>query len=133
MYVISLFLLGSPLIIKTVTGYSLFINKDRKKRFALRIAQKTLKNSKNDEPFELSASVIHSYLNNKLSLHSKNLDQAKLESYLSAHLVDSKIKEVVEIIKTCDAGRYSFESSGKRKTILKDVNELLVNIDKDLK
>ena len=133
MYVISLFLLGSPLIIKTVTGYSLFINKDRNKRFALRIAQKTLKNSKNDEPFELSASVIHSYLNNKLSLHSKNLDQAKLESYLSAHLVDSKIKEVVEIIKTCDAGRYSFESSGKRKTILKDVNELLVNIDKDLK
>ena len=133
MYVISLFLLGSPLIIKTVTGYSLFINKDRKKRFALRIAQKTLKNSKNDEPFELSTNVIHSYLNNKLSVHSKNLDQAKLESYLSAHLVDSKIKEVVEIIKTCDAGRYSFESSGKRKTILKDVNELLVNIDKDLK
>ena len=133
MYVISLFLLGSPLIIKTLTGYSLFLNKDRKKRFALRIAQKTLKNSKNDEPFELSTNVIHSYLNNKLSVHSKNLDQAKLESSLSAHLVDSKIKKVVEIIKTCDAGRYSFESSEKRKTILKDVNELLVNIDKDLK
>ena len=97
------------------------------------LPQKTLKISNKDEPFELSASVIHSYLNNKLSLHSKNLDQTKLESFLSAYLEDSKIKELVEIIKTCDAGRYSFESSEERKTILKDVNELLVKIDKDLK
>ena len=125
MYVISLFLLGSPFIIKRVTGYSLFINKDRKKRFALRIAQKTLKNSKNDEPFELSASVIHSYLNNKLSLHSKNLDQAKLESYLSAHLVDSKIKFIVKFFSLCCHKYNSFISVFILKIIIIFVSKYL--------
>ena len=80
----------------------------------------------------LSANVIFSHFKNKLSLPSKNLDPATLENILDSYLEDSQIKKIKEIIRICDAGRYSFESNEKRKTILKDVNDILVSIDKDL-
>ena len=131
LYLISFLFLVAPFLIKMVTGYSLFINKDREKRFALRIAQKNLKNKDKNDPFEVSANVIYSYFKNKLSLSSKNLDPTTLENILYSHLEDSQIKKIIKIIKICDAGRYSFESNQKRKTILKDVNDMLAGIDKD--
>ena len=130
-YLFSFFFLGAPFLHKKVTGYSLFINNDRKKRFALRIAQKNLKNLNKHDPFEVSANVIYSYFKNKLSLELKNLDPPTLEKILSSHLEEIQIKKITKIIKICDAGRYSFESNEKRKTILKDVNNILVSIDKD--
>ncbi len=132
LYFLSFLFLGVPFFIKKATGYSLFINKDWKKRFALSVAKKNLKNFKKHDPFEVSANVIFSYFKNKLSLPSKNLDPATLENILDSYLEDSQIKKIKEIIRICDAGRYSFESNEKRKTILKDVNDILVSIDKDL-
>lgn len=129
-YLVSFIFLFVPSLIKKATGYSLLINRDRNKRFALRKAQRSLVNSNEYDPFELSANVIHTYFRNKLSLKTKNLDLAKIENILHPHLDVDNIKKVIDIIKICDFGRYSFESNEKRKTILKDVNDLLVNIDK---
>ena len=116
---------------KKTIGYSIFISEDRKKRFALSFAQKKIKNKNNYDPFELSADTIYSYFKNRLSLPSKNLDPKELQTILTPFLEQNKINEITEILKICDAGRYSPQGDQKEHDILHEVVKVLAKIDKE--
>ncbi|MBJ12897.1 MAG: hypothetical protein CMG62_07480 [Candidatus Marinimicrobia bacterium] len=131
LYMFSIFLIVAPFLTKKTIGYSIFISEDRKKRFALSFAQKKIKNKNNYDPFELSADTIYSYFKNRLSLPSKNLDPKELQTILTPFLEQNKINEITEILKICDAGRYSPQGDQKEHDILHEVGKVLAKIDKE--
>ena len=103
----------------------------RQAKNALPLALKSL-NKKVEDPFSYTISIINHYFKSKLFLSTTNLDGMTLEKQLSGKVNEKLIIELILIIKICDSGRFSPDSSKKMNTIQADALDLLKRIDNEL-
>ena len=103
----------------------------RQAKNALPLALKSL-NKKVEDPFSYTISIINHYFKSKLFLSTTNLDGMTLEKQLSGKVNEKLIIELILIIKICDSGRFSPDSSQKMNTIQADALDLLKRIDNEL-
>ncbi|NHZ85133.1 MAG: hypothetical protein GWP19_04545 [Planctomycetia bacterium] len=104
----------------------------RKSKSALRRAFKKLRKSDGDQ-FTNTSNAVYGYLKDKMQLTSDKLDPLKVNSVLREKINDDKLIEAtVDLLKTCDAGRFAPGGDVTRqklikrtKTILKRLNAVL--------
>ena len=104
----------------------------RKSKSALKRAFKKLRKSDGDQ-FTNTSNAVYGYLKDKLQLSSDKLDPLKVKSVLSEKInEESIIDNLMDLLKTCDAGRFApggdvtRQKLNKRtKTILKRLNAVL--------
>jgi len=131
-YSTSIFIFVLPLFLSKYTGYMLSTADARQVRGSLRESLKLLKKIDND-PFETASNAVYFYLKNKLLLKSHNLDPVSVEKVLTGLIEKDLIKEIVEILQLCDAGRFSPENILKKEIILGEISDLLKRLDKELR
>lgn len=102
----------------------------RRSRSALRKAQKALKGTHAD-PFAASAHIIYIYLKDRFLLISENLDPRTVDELLRDRIDADDRKDLVKLLKTCDAGRYAPGAAQAQSTLIHDAHSLLKRIDRD--
>ena len=109
----------------------LFKVDDRRRKNAIKKSLKILK-TKNHDSFSIASKAIYVFLQDRLLLSTKNLDPITVNRIL-INLIDDKIlEELINILKICDAGKYSATHKEemdmiipKTKNILKKINKVL--------
>ncbi len=131
-YLLSLILILLPSLILKIRSNRLSSEDLRKSKSALRRAIKRLRKADGDQ-FTNTSNAVYGYLKDKLQLTSDKLDPLKVKSILSKKITDkSIIDNLVDLLKTCDAGRFAPGGEvtrqkliKKTKTILKQLNAVL--------
>lgn len=131
-YLLSLILLILPLLIFKIHANRLSTEDLRKSKSALRRAFKRLRKSDGDQ-FTNTSNTVYGYLKDKMQLTSDKLDPLKVSSILSGKITNkSIIDNLMDLLKTCDAGRFAPGGDVTRqklikrtKTILKRLNAVL--------
>lgn len=131
-YLLSLILLILPLLIFKIHANRLSTEDLRKSKSALRRAFKRLRKSDGDQ-FTNTSNAVYGYLKDKMQLTSDKLDPLKVSSILSGKITNkSIIDNLMDLLKTCDAGRFAPGGDVTRqklikrtKTILKRLNAVL--------
>ena len=131
-YLLSLILILLPSLILKIRSNRLSSVDLRKSKSALRRAIKRLRKSDGDQ-FTNTSNAVYGYLKDKLQLTSDKLDPLKVKSILSKKITDkSIIDNLMDLLKTCDAGRFAPGGEvtrqkliKKTKTILKQLNAVL--------
>tara|TARA_Y100000768_G_scaffold113030_1_gene83305 strand:- start:4738 stop:6459 length:1722 start_codon:yes stop_codon:yes gene_type:complete len=131
-YLISLSILMAPFMINKFTGYRLATANDRKINNALKLSMKTLNNNFHDNPFELASKSLYSYLKNKFSLNSDNLDITRVREILNDKIDKELCNEIIKILTTCDRGRFSPEAIDKGYGIIDEMRILLKRVDRHI-
>ncbi len=103
----------------------------RKSKSAFKNSIKQIK-SKETDSFSKIAQVIYTYLRERLFLRTQNLDARLVEKELTNTLSDSILRELVAIIKRCDAGQFAPGSAGDIQSVREQVIFLLGKIEKEL-
>lgn len=103
----------------------------RQSKSALKRVRKKLSKLKND-PFTHIPRIIFTYAKEKLILHSDKMDALKLAAELKGIVSEDNIKELVLIIKSCDAGRFAPDKNIPQKTLKMRTMEILKKIDREL-
>ena len=83
--------------------------------------------------FLVASKAIYIYVQEKLLLSSKNLDPTAVKRLLKNYVDDIKLKELISILKICDAGRYSPTYKEELDTIIPKTKNILKSIDKVFK
>ena len=91
-----------------------------------------MKNYDENNAFQAASHSCYIYLKDKLNLPSKNLDPAVVKQIL-----DNKLEKVIynklnDLLLICDEGKYSPDSKEKEKNIIKEMEQVLKQIDKNL-
>ncbi len=131
-YLLSLSLIILPSLIFKIYANRLSSEDLRKSKSALKRAFKKLRKSDGDQ-FTNTANAVYGYLKDKIQLTSDKLDPLKVNSILKEKVDDDKlIIALIDLLKTCDAGRFAPGGDvtrgkliKKTKTILKRLNALL--------
>jgi len=131
-YLLSLILILLPSLILKIRSNRLSSVDLRRSKSALRRAIKRLRKSDGDQ-FTNTSNAVYGYLKDKLQLTSDKLDPLKVKSILSKKITDkSIIDNLMDLLKTCDAGRFAPGGEvtrqkliKKTKTILKQLNAVL--------
>ena len=63
--------------------------------------------TKNPDSFNIASKAIYTYIQERLLLSSKNLDPTTAKRLLTNYVDDITLKELINILKICDAGKYS--------------------------
>ena len=71
-------------------------------------------------------------LENKLILSTHNLDPASVENYLSDQIPSESLRNILDLLKVCDAGKYAPGGMEREATILKDMAVGMKQIDRIL-
>ena len=130
-YIVSIAIFIFPILISQVTGYRLATEESRQVRGALRHTLRELKKT-NGDPFETASRAIYSYFKNKLLLPTQNLDPAGVKALLEPHLSEEPMKELLSLLKDCDAGRFAPGGLEREPEILSNTEALLRRIDRQL-
>ena len=131
-YIVSIFLFSLPYLTEIFTGYSLSTEVDKRRKNALRVNLKKLKNNSASNPFEISSNIVYSYLKDKLNLPSVNLDPSKVRVVLKNRVDNKLCNQLVGLLIICDEGKYSPSVKEKKEDITDEVTELLSILDKEL-
>ena len=131
-YLFSVFLIILPSLIFKIHANRLSSVDLRKSKSALRRAFKKLRKSNVDQ-FTNTSNAVYGYLKDKMQLTSDKLDPLKVKSILNEKITDkSIIDNLMDLLKTCDAGRFAPGGDvtrqkliKKTKTILKRLNAVL--------
>jgi hypothetical protein len=131
-YILSLILIILPSLMFKIHASRLSSEDFRKSKSALKRAFKKLRKSDGDQ-FTTTSNAVYGYLKDKLQLSSDKLDPLKVKSVLSEKITNkSLIDNLMELLKTCDAGRFAPGGEVTRhklkkitKTILKRLNAVL--------
>lgn len=131
-YLLSVILMILPSLIFKIYANRLSTEDLRKSKSALRRAFKKLRKSDGDQ-FTNTSNAVYGYLKDKMQLTSDKLDPLKVNSVLREKINDDKLIEAtVDLLKTCDAGRFAPGGDVTRqklikrtKTILKRLNAVL--------
>ena len=130
-YYLSIIIFLLPIILTKIMKIKLFKVDDRRRKNAIKKSLKILK-TKNHDSFSTASKAIYVFLQDKLLLSTKNLDPITVNRIL-INLIDDKIlEELINILKICDAGKYSATHKEemdmiipKTKNILKKINKVL--------
>ena len=131
-YLLSVILIILPSVIFKIRANRLSSEEFRKSKNALRRAFKRLRKSDGDQ-FTNTSNAVYGYLKDKMQLTSDKLDPLKVNSILNKKITDkSLIDNLMDLLKTCDAGRFAPGGEVTRqklikrtKTILKQLNAVL--------
>ncbi len=130
-YICSVIIFISPLLLSKLLGYRIATEGDRQIRRALRKSIKILRTTDND-PFETASKAFYEYLKDKCSLSTNNLDPASVEMILNDKLEKKLIDRVIETLMICDAGKYSPNAIEREDTIKKEMVDIIKQVDKNL-
>ena len=131
-YMSSLMIFFIPIIIPKIMKYNLFSANDRLMKNAITKSLKILK-TKNVDSFSISSKAIYVFLQDKLLLPTKNLDPNSVQNILEDLISQNLLDELIEILKTCDAGKYSPTYKIEKDTIIPRTKIILKQLDKNLK
>ncbi len=131
-YLLSVILIILPSLIFKIHANRLSTEDLRKSKSALRRAFKKIRKSDGDQ-FTNTSNAVYGYLKDKMQLTSDKLDPLKVNSILSEKITNkSIIDNLMDLLKTCDAGRFAPGGDVTRqklikrtKTILKRLNAVL--------
>jgi hypothetical protein len=130
-YLCSILIFVSPTFISKFTGYRLSTEEGRQIRGALRTGLKEMKKG-NGDPFEMASRAFYIYLENKLILSTHNLDPASVENYLGDQIPSESLRNILDLLKACDTGKYAPGGMEREATILKDMAVVMKQIDRIL-
>ena len=128
-YFLSAIIFCMPVFSKKIMKTNLFRADDRRKKNAIKKSLKILK-TKNPDSFNIASKAIYTYIQERLLLSSKNLDPNTAKSLLRNYIDDVTLKELINILKICDAGKYSPTYKEELHTIIPKTKNILQNIDK---
>ena len=128
-YFLSAIIFFLPAFSKKIMKTNLFRADDRRKKNAIKKSLKILK-TKNPDSFNIASKAIYTYIQERLLLSSKNLDPNTAKSLLRSYVDDATLKELINILKICDAGKYSPTYKEELHTIIPKTKNILQNIDK---
>ena len=131
-YFLSAIIFFLPITSKKIMKTNLFKVDDRRKKNAIKKSLKILK-TKNPDSFNIASKAIYTYIQERLLLSSKNLDPTTAKSLLRNYVDDITLKELINILKICDAGKYSPTYKEELDTIIPKTKNILKNIDKVFK
>ncbi len=100
----------------------------RTSKKALRSAEKKLV-QKQEDVFGQSAAVIYSYLQEKFQLDSDNLDPLSVRNHFDTILRGETLIKLEELLRICDAGRFSPGAIGREENILRETKTIVREID----
>ena len=129
LYFLSVIIFFLPVFSKKIMKTNLFQADDRRKKNAIKKSLKILK-TKNPDSFNIASKAIYTYIQERLLLSSKNLDPNTAKSLLRNYVDDVTLKELINILKICDAGKYSPTYKEELHTIIPKTKNILQNIDK---
>ncbi|MEE8341233.1 MAG: BatD family protein [Candidatus Neomarinimicrobiota bacterium] len=128
-YMLSLILLILPSLVFKIHAKRLSTEDLRRSKSALRMAFKKLRKSKGDHFSNISNSV-YGYLKDKLQLTSDKLAPLEVRSILRDKISDnSVIDNIVELLKTCDAGRFAPGDDVSRQKLIKRTKVILKRLN----
>ena len=130
-YLIAATLFIFPATISKFKDNRLSTFSQRQSKGALKIAINQLLKRSND-PFALTSNVIYKYFQSKLFLSSENLDPLMIESVLQDYISKSLLKEVLYLMKVCDAGRFGPDANIQISSLQQESIDILKKIDKAL-
>ena len=128
-YFLSAIIFFLPVTSKKIMKTNLFKVDDRRKKNAIKKSLKILK-TKNPDSFNIASKAIYTYIQERLLLSSKNLDPTTAKRLLRNYVDDITLKELINILKICDAGKYSPTYKEELDTIIPKTKNILKNIDK---
>ena len=131
-YLISLMLLLVPIILDKFFGYRLATFNIRRSKKASKFSIKLLK-SKDADPFEISSKAFYTYLNHKLNLKTYQLDSSRIKIILDGKVSNVILEKAIELIKSCDTGKYSEASKKNGDNVLFEMEKLIESIEKEIK
>ena len=131
-YFISVMIFFTPIFISKIIKYNLFSANDRQMKNAFKKSQKMLK-TKNVDSFSIASKAIYVFLQDRLLLPTKNLDPNSAYEILEDRLPQNLLNELIEILKTWDAGNYSPLSRTEKGSIISKTNSILNKLNKNLK
>ena len=120
-----------PMVLSRLNNYNLSNLQNRKKRGALKNSIKLLKADAED-PFDIASNSLYRYLKDKFTLPSSNLDPNEVQKILVKRISKASLSEIAEILKECDAGRFSHENKSDKKLILHNMKNILIRLDQEL-
>ena len=71
-------------------------------------------------------------LENKLILSTHNLDPASVKNYLGDQIPSESLRNILDLLKACDAGKYAPGGMEREATILRDMAAVMKQIDRNL-
>jgi hypothetical protein len=80
----------------------------------------------------MASRAFYIYLESKLILSTHNLDPASVENYLSDQISSESLRNILDLLKVCDAGKYAPGGMQREATILKDMAAVMKQIDRNL-
>lgn len=131
-YFLSTIIFFLPKISKKIMKTNLFKVDDRRKKNAIKKSLKILK-TKNHDSFNIASKAIYTYVQERLLLSSKNLDPIAVKRLLKNYIDDMTLKELISLLKICDAGKYAPTYKKEMDTIIPKTKNILKSIDKFFK
>ena len=101
----------------------------KKSRKALQKALISLQNAGGNE-FDISASVLYTYLKEKFYLQTDKMDPTTVQTILEKYIPEQEMNELIQLLYRCDAGRFSPQSADYKSDIIPDTISILKKIDK---
>ena len=128
-YLLSIILIILPSLIFKIHANRLSSEDLRKSKSALRRAFKKLKKSNVDQ-FTNTSNTVYGYLKDKMQLPSDKLDPLKVKSILNQKITDkSIIDNLMDLLKTCDAGRFAPGGNVTRQKLIKKTKTILKRLN----
>ena len=127
-YILSVSILISPLLVKYVIGYNLDRLPEKIKNSALKKAIKSIEKFSNDDSFD-NSKIIYVFLKDRFQLSNANLDTRSINDLLKNFIPKSLLNELIEIVKICDRMSYGFASLDDKKIVNQNISKILKKID----
>ena len=131
-YLLSLIIFFIPIVMSKIMTYNLFSANDRLIKNAMKKSLKILK-TKNIDSFSISSKAIYVFLQDRLLLPTKNLDPNSTQNIMKNLISQNLLDELIDILKICDAAKYSPAYKLEKDTIITKTKRILNKLDKSLK
>ena len=132
LYILSIVIFFLPIILTKSLKNKLFKSDDRRVKNAIKKSMKILKEQDRDS-FSLASKAVYIYVQEKLLLSSNNLDPNIVKTLLKNYVDNIILEELINILKICDAGKYSPTYKEEMNEIIPKTKTILEKIDKVIK
>jgi hypothetical protein len=131
-YLLSAILIFLPSLIFKIHANRLSTEDFRKSKSALRRAFKKLRKTDGNQ-FTNTSNAVYGYLKDKMQLTSDKLDPLKVKSILREKISEkSIIDNLMDLLKTCDAGRFAPGGGVTRQKLIKRTKTILKRMNAEL-
>ena len=132
LYALSILIFSFPFYTLLFSKSDPFQVKERRKKNAIKTSLSILKNKKSDS-FSIASEAIYVFVQEKFLLPSNNIDQTYVRNLLKNRADDATIEELINILKICDAGKYSPDQKEDGEVLLTKTRIILQKVNKVLK